>query len=102
MAHESNIAQTVEVAATDARKQLSELISRVVYRNDRVILTRQGRPVAALISIGDFEDFEEYEDSEDAGGLKEALAEKGNVSLEEVKRELGHTVPGPQRQRGRR
>jgi prevent-host-death family protein len=44
--------QTVTTAS--ARQKLADLVNRVLYRGDRIILTRHGRPVAALVSMSDF------------------------------------------------
>lgn len=37
------------------REELSELISRVAYGNDDVIITKNGKPVAALVDYDDYE-----------------------------------------------
>jgi prevent-host-death family protein len=38
-----------EVSVTDARAQFSELINRVGYGKERIILTRHGKPLVALL-----------------------------------------------------
>lgn len=40
---------------TQARADLAELVNRVAYSGERVVLTRHGRPVAALVSAEDLE-----------------------------------------------
>lgn len=45
----------IEVPVTQARAELAELVNRVVYAGERVVLTRHGQPVAALISAGDLQ-----------------------------------------------
>lgn len=42
-----------EIPTGEARKQLAELINRVAYGKERVVLTRHGRAVAALVPIED-------------------------------------------------
>lgn len=37
----------------EAKKRLSELMSRVVYRGERFLIQRRGRPMAALVSADD-------------------------------------------------
>ena len=37
----------------DVKARLSELISRVVYGRERLIVLRRGKPVAALVSLQD-------------------------------------------------
>jgi len=43
----------VEIPVTQARAELAELVNRVVYGGERVVLTRHGRPVAAIVSAAD-------------------------------------------------
>ncbi len=45
----------VEIPVTQARAELAELVNRVVYGGERVVLTRHGRPVAAIVSAADLE-----------------------------------------------
>lgn len=39
----------VEIPVTEARAQFSELVNRVGFGKERVILTRHGKPVVALV-----------------------------------------------------
>jgi len=39
----------------DVREQLSELISRVAYGDQKVVITKFGKPVAALVTFKDYE-----------------------------------------------
>lgn len=40
---------THEVPVTQARAQLSDIVNRVVYGGERVVLTRHGKPIVAMI-----------------------------------------------------
>jgi len=40
-----------DVSIAEARKNLADLLNRVVYSRERVVLTRHGREVAAIVSI---------------------------------------------------
>lgn len=40
---------------TEARKDLAELVNQVAYRGERVVLTRHGKVMAALISAEELE-----------------------------------------------
>ena len=40
---------TLEIPVTQAREELAELINRVAYGHERVILTRHSKPVACLV-----------------------------------------------------
>ncbi|MBA0051171.1 type II toxin-antitoxin system Phd/YefM family antitoxin [Streptomyces sp. AJS327] len=50
-----------EIPVTQARAELAELINRVVYAGERVVVTRHGRPLVALVSAGDLERLENAE-----------------------------------------
>ena len=40
-------------SVADAKKTLSELMSRAAYSNERFLMQRRGKPMAALVSIED-------------------------------------------------
>ncbi|MFJ4685281.1 type II toxin-antitoxin system Phd/YefM family antitoxin [Streptomyces sp. NPDC088789] len=50
-----------EIPVTRARAELAELINRVVYGGERVVVTRHGKPLVALVSAADLERLEEPE-----------------------------------------
>ena len=80
------------VCTREAREHFSDVINRVAYGKERVILTRRGKPLVAVVPIADVELLETLEDKLD---LEDALAslreaeEKGTTSLEHLKQELG-------------
>ncbi|MFF7384698.1 type II toxin-antitoxin system prevent-host-death family antitoxin [Streptomyces griseoluteus] len=47
-----------EIPVTQARAELADLINRVVYGGERVVVTRHGRPLVALVSAADLERLE--------------------------------------------
>lgn len=49
---------TYEIPVTQARAELADLINRVVYGGERVVVTRHGRPLVALVSAADLEALE--------------------------------------------
>jgi prevent-host-death family protein len=49
---------TREVPVTQARADLAELVSRVGYSGERILLTRHGKALAALVPISDLEALE--------------------------------------------
>jgi prevent-host-death family protein len=49
---------TREVPVTQARAELAELVSRVGYSGERILLTRHGKALAALVSVSDLEELE--------------------------------------------
>jgi prevent-host-death family protein len=86
-----------ELSTTEARERFAELIERVHFKGERIIIKRRGKPAVALISIEDFEDFLHLEEEEDSFAAREALKalsemeERGEkpIPWEEVKAELG-------------
>lgn len=75
-----------EIPVTQARAELAELINRVVYGGERVVVTRHGKPLVALVSAEDLERLEESERlTEDSGG---AAAEEQVVSTVSTVRSL--------------
>ncbi|KMS83778.1 MULTISPECIES: type II toxin-antitoxin system Phd/YefM family antitoxin [Streptomyces] len=47
-----------EIPVTQARAELADLINRVVYGGERVVVTRHGKPLVALVSAADLERLE--------------------------------------------
>ncbi len=50
-----------EIPVTQARAELAELINRVVYGAERVVVTRHGKPLVALVSAADLQRLEAEE-----------------------------------------
>jgi prevent-host-death family protein len=44
-----------ESSAVSARQNLGDLLNQVQYRNDSVLITKDGKPVAALVDVALFE-----------------------------------------------
>jgi prevent-host-death family protein len=44
-----------ESSAVAARQNLGDLLNQVQYRNDAVLITKDGKPVAALVDVALFE-----------------------------------------------
>jgi prevent-host-death family protein len=82
-----------DISIADLRARLGDLVSRVSYKHDRVVITKHGKPVAALISASDMEKFQELEDWNDVQAAKASDAEArrtgGAKTLDTVLRELG-------------
>lgn len=83
---------TYEIPVTQARAELAELINRVVYGNERVVVTRHGKPLVALVSAADLEELEKR-------GAPPAEGEEEIVSTLSTVRSLG-SAPGEPRRFG--
>ena len=46
------------VSVADAKARLSELMARAGYGGERFLIERRGRPLAALVGVGDLERLE--------------------------------------------
>ncbi|MDN0200244.1 type II toxin-antitoxin system Phd/YefM family antitoxin [Streptomyces sp. S.PNR 29] len=55
-----------EIPVTQARAELADLINRVVYGGERVVVTRHGKPLVALVSAADLERLDQLEESKEA------------------------------------
>jgi prevent-host-death family protein len=80
-----------EIPVTQARAELADLINRVVYAGERVVVTRHGKPLVALVSADDLRRLEE------APELAEP-AEEEVISAVSTVREVAASAPG-ERQR---
>ncbi|HUF54179.1 MAG TPA: type II toxin-antitoxin system Phd/YefM family antitoxin [Dehalococcoidia bacterium] len=47
------------VSQTEAKQRLGDLVKRVAYGGERIVLENRGKPQAALVSIADLEALEE-------------------------------------------
>ncbi|KUO17188.1 type II toxin-antitoxin system Phd/YefM family antitoxin [Streptomyces dysideae] len=50
-----------EIPVTQARAELADLINRVVYGSERVVVTRHGKPLVALVSAADLRRLDELD-----------------------------------------
>ena len=76
---------------SEARKDFADLINRVAYGDERVVLERRGKGLAAVIPINDLEFLEAIEDRIDIDEAKKALADPKNkkpIAWGKVKKEL--------------
>jgi prevent-host-death family protein len=81
---------TTTVSTSKARDDFAEMINRVAYRGERVVLDRHGKPIAAIIPIDDLAFLEELENRMDVEAAKRALAESDErIPYEKLRQELG-------------
>jgi prevent-host-death family protein len=78
-----------EVSTVEIREQLSELVNRVHYGRERVVVTRRGKRLIALVPVDDLEFIEAIEDRIDMQAAKKGLKEKGSIPWTKVKKQLG-------------
>jgi prevent-host-death family protein len=81
-----------ELSIAEAREQFSEAINRAAYGKERIVVTRRGKPLAAIVPIEDMEATEAIEDRidlEEAAKARAEAKEKGTISLAEMKAKYG-------------
>jgi prevent-host-death family protein len=78
------------IPLAQARTRLGELAQLAEETKDRIILTRDGQRIAAIVPIEDADLIEELEDRADFAAAERALAEGGErIPWDVVKQELG-------------
>ena len=51
----SSMSGTTSISVADARSDLAELLNRVAYGKERLVVTRHGRELAAIVPIEDLQ-----------------------------------------------
>jgi len=89
------------ISISQAREELAELVNRVAYGGERVVLGRHGKKLVAIIPARDLELFERLEDEVDLLAAREALADPENqgppIPWEQVKADMHRPRPAPGR-----
>ena len=78
-------------AGNKEREGFADAINRAAFGNERVLLRRRGKAVAAVVPIGDLRFLEALEDRIDLVDARAALAQaniKGAQSLDVILKEL--------------
>ena len=76
---------------SEAREAFSTTVNRVAFGGERVVLTRHGKRVAAVVPIEDLELLESLEDARDLDEVRAALSDPANreaIGWEALKAEL--------------
>jgi prevent-host-death family protein len=53
----------MRISIGQVKRDISDLVNRVSYGRERIILTSRGRPKAALVSIADYEQLQQGEEA---------------------------------------
>ncbi|TCJ35364.1 type II toxin-antitoxin system Phd/YefM family antitoxin [Parafrankia sp. BMG5.11] len=75
---------TRQIPVTQARAELSDLVSRVAFSGERVSLTRHGKSVAALVSAADLSRLEALDEATSGETAPRGPADRGDVDREQV------------------
>jgi prevent-host-death family protein len=86
------MSEVTAVSVADARSDLAELLNRVAYGKERLVITRHGRELAAIVPIEDLQLANRLRRFVARKDVARALAEldAGKApSWEQLRRELG-------------
>ena len=78
-----------KITTADARKKFANIINQVAFGDESFVLTRRGKPIAALVSIKELKLLQELEDNRDIEDAWEAKNEIGEpIPWDKLKKEL--------------
>ncbi|MGH6900810.1 MAG: type II toxin-antitoxin system Phd/YefM family antitoxin [Burkholderiales bacterium] len=85
------------LSTTAARDSFAEVVNRAAYGKERVVLTRRGKPLVAVVPIEDVALLEGLEDERDSALVRERVADweaagRPGKLLEDYIRERGLEV----------
>ncbi len=83
---------TTIMNTADAKENFADLVNHVAHSKERVILTRRGKEIAAIIPLEDLQLLQESQDKHDLKEAIDALKEArsvGTVTIEQLKEEIG-------------
>lgn len=83
---------TLTIPTIDAKEEFTEIINRVAHHKERIVLTRRGKEIAAIIPLEDLFLLQSAENQHDLNQAMEALKEaraKGTFSLNDLQKEMG-------------
>lgn len=67
-----------KVSIGQVKRDISELLNRVAYGNEHIVLTSRGKPKAVIVSVSDYEQFTKFD--------TETRIEKWESSLNDIKK----------------
>lgn len=80
------------ISTAKARDHFSELINRAAFGGERIVLTRRGKPLAAIVPVEDLQLMDEFETPEDTEAIRAAHEDMKHgrlVPLDEVMKDFG-------------
>ncbi len=82
----------VHVSIGQVKRDISELVNRVAYGHERIVLTSRGKPKAVLVSLDDYERLKQVQVSDTLARWQAWLAESRQLSAEILERRQGNPV----------
>ena len=77
-----------------ARDNFADALNRAAYGGERVVLSRRGKPLAAIVPLADIEAMEAFEDELDSALIRKRVTEwersgRRGITLQEYARKHG-------------
>ncbi len=82
----------IYVSIGRVKRDISELVNRVAYGGERIVLTSRGKPKAALVSIEDYERLQRGRAEEQAVRWQAWVAQADRLAAEIRARRGGDTI----------
>ena len=73
-----------ELSASEAREKIADVIGRVSYGHERVVITRNGKPAAAVVTIEDLERLRALDQAKGMQALKRVRAQAASAGLDRL------------------
>lgn len=80
------------LSASAVREEFAEIVNRVSYNGERIVVLRRGKDVAAVVPLEDLailEELEEQLDLEDARASLRDARKRGTIPWNKIKKALG-------------
>ncbi len=79
-----------KISTADARKKFSNIVNRVAFGKESIILTRRGEELAALVAMDELRLLQELENRIDIADAMKAIKEPGeDIPAEQFWKKLG-------------
>ena len=82
-----------KIGSREARTQFADMLNRAAFLKDRIVVTKNGKDVAALVPIEDLRALEHMEDQIDIAAARKIMAAPKLRNWDDVKKELVETQP---------
>ena len=80
-----------KIGAREARTLFADILNRAAFAKDRIVVTKNGKDVAALVPIEDLRAIEEMENRIDITEAKKIMVNPKLRDWKDVKKELADT-----------
>ena len=81
-----------KVAIGQVKRDISELVNRVAYGSERIVLTSRGKPKAALVSMADYKRLQQEQANERLAHWQAWMVESTKLTAEILARREGQPL----------